>query len=73
MLLQQKELPDGSGYPHGLSASQIAPLSALFIVSHYFVDYVIDHPDWSPRDFVKTYRPRLKGQYFNKIFDSIYQ
>jgi HD-GYP domain-containing protein (c-di-GMP phosphodiesterase class II) len=73
ILLQQKELPDGSGFPAGMQASGIAPLSAMFIVCHLFVDYVIDHPDWSPRDFVKTYRPRLKGQYFNKIFDSIYR
>jgi hypothetical protein len=69
MLLQQKELPDGSGHPHGLTASQIAPLSALFIVAHCFVDYVIDHPDWSPHDFVRTYHSRFKGQYFKKIFD----
>jgi HD-GYP domain-containing protein (c-di-GMP phosphodiesterase class II) len=71
MLLQQKELPDGSGFPHGLTSSQIAPLSALFIVAHYFVDYVIDHPDWSAEDFVKTYQSRLKGQYFQKIFQAI--
>ena len=71
MLLQQKELPDGSGFPHSLTSSQIAPLSALFIVAHYFVDYVIDHPDWSSRDFVKTYQTRLKGQYFQKIFQAM--
>jgi HD-GYP domain-containing protein (c-di-GMP phosphodiesterase class II) len=69
MLTQQRELPDGTGYPHGLTASLIAPLSALFIVSHHFVDYVIDHPDWSVEDFVKSYRTRLKGQYFQKVFE----
>ncbi|NDG86206.1 MAG: hypothetical protein EBX52_14350 [Proteobacteria bacterium] len=71
MLLQQKELPDGSGFPHSITSSQIAPLSALFIVAHYFVDYVIDHPDWSAKDFVKTYQTRLKGQYFQKIFQAM--
>jgi hypothetical protein len=71
ILAQQKELPDGSGYPHGLTGSLIAPLSALFIVSHYFVDYVIDHPDWTADDFVKTYRGRFKGQYFQKIFQAM--
>ncbi|MBU6153382.1 MAG: PilZ domain-containing protein [Bdellovibrionales bacterium] len=71
ILEQQKELPDGTGFPHGMSASFIAPLSALFIVSHYFVDYVIDHPDWTARDFVKTYQHKLKGQYFQKALRSM--
>ncbi len=71
ILEQQKELPDGTGFPHGMSASFIAPLSALFIVSHYFVDYVIDHPDWTAKDFVKTYQHRLKGQYFQKALRAL--
>jgi HD-GYP domain-containing protein (c-di-GMP phosphodiesterase class II) len=68
ILLQQKELPDGSGYPQGLTATLLAPLSCLFILSHFFVDYVMNHSDWTTEDFVKTYRTRLKGPYFSKIF-----
>jgi len=71
MLMQQKEVPDGSGFPHGLTSSLIAPLSALFIVSHHFVDYVIDHPDWTTADFVKSHQNRLKGQYFQKVLQAI--
>ncbi|MBS1958428.1 MAG: hypothetical protein JST80_03060 [Bdellovibrionales bacterium] len=71
ILLQQKELPDGSGFPHGLTSVQLAPLSCLFITAHYFVDYVIDHPDWSMEDFVKTYQKKFKGQYFQKIFEML--
>lgn len=70
ILLQQRELPDGSGFPAGLAASAIAPLSALFIVCHLFVDYVIDHPDWSPADFVRSYQKVYRGQYFQKVFEA---
>jgi HD-GYP domain-containing protein (c-di-GMP phosphodiesterase class II) len=68
MLIQQKELPDGTGFPQGITAAGLAPLSCLFILSHYFVDYVMNHSDWTTEDFVKTYKNQLKGQYFTKIF-----
>jgi HD-GYP domain-containing protein (c-di-GMP phosphodiesterase class II) len=31
ILLQQRELPDGSGFPYGINGSQLTPLSCLFI------------------------------------------
>ncbi len=67
ILLQQKELPDSSGFPHGISGAQIAPLSSLFIVSHYFVDYVIENPSWTVEEFIKIHKNLLKGNYFQKI------
>lgn len=71
VLTQQKELPDGTGFPHKLTSAQIAPLSSLFITAHYFVDYVIDHPDWSVEDFVRSYSKRLNGPYFERIFEAM--
>jgi HD-GYP domain-containing protein (c-di-GMP phosphodiesterase class II) len=71
ILLQQKELPDGSGFPYGITTSQFLPLSCLFIVSHYFVDYVFSHSDWSVTDFVKTHQKFLKGVYFQKVFQAM--
>ena len=71
ILLQQKELPDGSGFPHGLNASYISPLGSLFIASHYFVDYVIETPDWSISEFIKEHKFILKGQYFQKILQTL--
>jgi hypothetical protein len=32
---------------------------------------VIDHPDWTAKDFVKTYQHRLKGQYFQKALRAL--
>ncbi len=71
ILIQQKELPDGSGFPYGITTSQFLPLSCLFIVSHYFVDYVFTHQDWSVTDFIKTHEKTLKGIYFQKVFQAM--
>jgi hypothetical protein len=67
ILLQQRELPDGSGFPYGINGSQLVPLSCLFIFSHYLVDYMINDPDWTITDFVKSHQWILKGTYFTKI------
>ncbi len=71
ILIQQKERPDGSGFPAGISFKQLFPLSCLFIISHEFVDYVYEHPDWSFRKFVDAVRPQFKGPYFIKILQAI--
>jgi response regulator RpfG family c-di-GMP phosphodiesterase len=67
ILLQQRELPDGSGFPHALTGTQLVPLSSLFIFSHYLVDYMINEPDWTISDFIKSHQWILKGTYFTKI------
>jgi len=71
ILIQQKELPDGSGFPFGATSLQFIPLACLFIVSHYFVDYVLTHPDWTVTDFVKSHQKLLKGVYFQKVFQAM--
>ena len=40
ILLEHHERPDGSGYPRKLSASQIHPLSSVFILAHDVVDTI---------------------------------
>ena len=71
ILIQQRELPDGSGFPYGVGSAQLTPLSCLFIFSHYFVDDMINHPDWTLEGFIKTYQRLLKGTYFSKILQTI--
>lgn len=41
IILQHHELPDGSGFPRGLTAANISPLSAVFMVSHEIVRKLI--------------------------------
>jgi hypothetical protein len=70
ILIQQKERPDGTGFPEGLDFKQLYPLSCLFMVCHSFVDYVYETPDWSFREFTKTARSVFKGPYFIKILEA---
>ncbi len=42
ILIQHHEMPDGSGFPRGLYHGHISPLSALFIVSHDILNYVLE-------------------------------
>ena len=67
ILLQHRELPDGKGFPSGLKASQLIPLSCLFMVCHEFVDYVIETPGWTYHEFLKRSENVYKGVYFKKI------
>lgn len=68
ILIQHREHPSGNGFPYGLKASQLAPLTCLFLVSHAFVDYIIDEPEWSYNEFVSTYKKSFAGPHFHKIF-----
>lgn len=43
IVLQHHERPDGTGFPRGLTNSQILPLSAIFIVAHDITQYAITH------------------------------
>jgi HD-GYP domain-containing protein (c-di-GMP phosphodiesterase class II) len=40
IVLQHHERPDGSGFPRGIHASQIAPLSAVMIVAHDIINAI---------------------------------
>jgi HD-GYP domain-containing protein (c-di-GMP phosphodiesterase class II) len=69
ILIQQKERPDGTGFPEGVDFKQLFPLSCLFMVSHEFVDYVYSTPNWNFRDFTVKARAVYKGPYFIKILE----
>jgi HD-GYP domain-containing protein (c-di-GMP phosphodiesterase class II) len=69
ILIQQKERPDGTGFPEGVDFKHLYPLSCLFMVSHEFVDYVYSTPNWNFRDFTVKARTVFKGPYFIKILE----
>ncbi|MGZ5279481.1 MAG: HD-GYP domain-containing protein, partial [Pseudobdellovibrionaceae bacterium] len=71
---QHHELPDGSGFPAGLKAHQIHPLSAVFIVAEDFVDYFIrfsPSPDWAT--YRRTREKTFAASPFNEAFEILKQ
>jgi hypothetical protein len=73
ILIQQKERPDGSGFPNGVDFKQLYPLSCLFMVSHEFVDYVYGSENWTFKEFSARAREQFKGPYFIKIIEAFDQ
>jgi len=69
IILQHHEHPDGSGFPRGLTASQISPLSAIFIICHDLINFtfgkVVD--DKLVADFWHAYEEKYKRDPFKKI------
>ena len=43
IILDHHEKPDGTGFPLGLTASNLPPLSCIFILSHEIVDFLIEN------------------------------
>ncbi len=42
IIAQHHELPDGTGFPKGLTSTRIGPLSSIFIVVHDWVDFILE-------------------------------
>ena len=71
ILIQQRELPDGSGFPNGVRGAHMAPLSCLFILSHELVDHILEDEKWTIEGFLAKTRPVYKGGYYTKILTAI--
>ncbi len=71
MLIQQKERPDGSGFPHHCSVTKISPMSALFIIAHDLTDVIMTEPDWAMDVWLTEKRKIFKGSHFTKIMDGL--
>ncbi len=71
MLLMQKELPDGSGFPNQYSAIKIGPMASLFIVAHDISDDIMNDPNWTMDKWLQKGRRLYRGNHFNKIMDSL--
>lgn len=66
ILMQHHEKPDGTGFPRGLSGSQIHPLSCLFIVVHDFVQVMYQ------RGFTLYHRNEVISQMRDKYSEGFF-
>lgn len=73
IILEHHELPDGLGFPRGLSAHQISPLGAVFIFSHAIAAILIHEKD--PRNWsMSLLKDRLsQDRWMNGHFKKAWQ
>lgn len=77
ILLQHHERPDGSGFPRGLTHTWISPLTAVFIVAHDLVQFILEMPKEAPFDEVaiQAFLSKHKEEYvfsnFKKTIEGI--
>lgn len=67
IIVQHHERPDGTGFPRGLRHTHIAPLAALFIIAHDFVQYAYGKPDANLGEFLKLNENYYVGGNFKKV------
>lgn len=68
---QHHELPDGSGFPMGLRADKISPLSALFIVASEFSYYFLKDDEPTLDDFILKCHSRFDFMNFRKVIKAL--
>ena len=70
LIMEHHELPDGSGFPHGMHASRISPLSSILILAHAFTDQIIDK-DYSAtlkKEVLSVLNYHYTGGHFDKLY-----
>lgn len=71
LVYQHHELPDGSGFPLGLRAEKISPLSALFIVATDFSFYFLQDDEPTMDDFLLKCHSRYDYVNFRKVIKAL--
>ncbi len=71
IVVQHHERPDGSGYPRGLTHTYIGPLSAVFIVAHDMLSYMLawqmDAKSFNILSFLETYKDEYCRGHFKML------
>lgn len=71
IVAQHHERPDGTGFPHGFTANRIHPQSALFIIAHDLVNYIIDDENWEMKKFIEQAKTKYNGSNFTKVIRAL--
>jgi len=71
IIAQHHERPDGSGFPNGFAANRIHPQSALFIITHDLVNYIIDNENWEMAKFIEESKAQYNGSNFTKVIRAL--
>lgn len=71
LVFQHHEQPDGGGFPLGLKAEKISPLSALFIVATDFSFYFLKDDEPTMDDFLLKCNSRYDFVNFRKVIKAL--
>jgi HD-GYP domain-containing protein (c-di-GMP phosphodiesterase class II) len=72
VVLQHHESPDGKGFPKGLTATQISPLSAVLIVAHDIVDrLMVESSGFKLDEFLQSKKDLYTMGSFKKIAQAL--
>lgn len=71
LAFQHHESPDGSGFPQGMRAEKISPLSALFIVATDFSFYFLKDEEPTMDDFLLKCHSRYDFVNFRKVIKAL--
>ena len=71
ILIQIRELPDGSGFPNKLLAKDIHPIAAMFIIAHDITDYMLERGTWNYQEYLVHFKNKFTGGIFDEIGSSI--
>ena len=71
IILQHHERPDGSGFPHGIDATKISPLGALFILAHDLLVYKIENKGSDIAAFVAQLDPIYRKGAFKDVLKAL--
>jgi hypothetical protein len=68
IILQHHEHPEGTGFPRGITATYIAPLTAVFILAHELTSYSFEKgPYFDLAEFILGAKDRYKHSQFKKV------
>ncbi|NUM89783.1 MAG: hypothetical protein HUU37_11300 [Bdellovibrionales bacterium] len=72
IVLQHHERPGGAGFPRGLTNNYIAPLSAVFIVAHDLVQFMLDRAEkFQLGDFLAQRKTEYSQGNFRKVITAL--
>ena len=73
IIRQHHEMPDGTGFPHGINFKRLQPMSVLFIVAHDLTDNIIGKTEWDLKWYCQTAGHKFTGGQFLKTLSALSQ
>jgi HD-GYP domain-containing protein (c-di-GMP phosphodiesterase class II) len=67
IIIQHHENCSGTGFPFGHSSNRLLPLTAVFIIAHDLVTYIMNNPKWDIVTFTEMSKEKYTGANFNKV------